>query len=195
MATSGINNISTTANPLPAGSLRAPVQTLGQQDFLKLLVTQLSQQDPMNPVKDMEFIGQMAQFTALEQSKMMQQDMATLRASGMLGQTATVKVRDQFDVEIGQDKGVVSQVLIENGVPKLIVNGARFPLEDVVSVETTVAQAPIVLEAPYESSQQPKVGFLPDPVAEEIVELPYQSARQTNIGLLPDAVVDEIGAD
>lgn len=50
------------AKPVTAGG------NLGKDDFLRLLTTQLQHQDPMNPQNDMAFIGQMAQFSALEQT-------------------------------------------------------------------------------------------------------------------------------
>ena len=40
---------------------------MGKDDFLKLFVAQLQHQDPMNPMDDSEFMGQMASFSMLEQ--------------------------------------------------------------------------------------------------------------------------------
>ena len=40
---------------------------LGQDAFLRILVTQMKHQNPLEPQKDTEFIGQMAQFSSLEQ--------------------------------------------------------------------------------------------------------------------------------
>jgi len=45
--------------------LKGAAQSLGQADFLKLLTTQLAQQDPLEPTDNKEMITQMAQFSAL----------------------------------------------------------------------------------------------------------------------------------
>lgn len=148
-------------NPIGDGSTRTPVQTLGQQDFLKLLVTQMTQQDPMNPVKDTEFIAQMASFSALEQSKAMMQDMSQLRATSLLGQTVTVL---DAASTTGVLTGIVAAVEIYDGQPVLVMDGRGYALADVLSVETTPAAAlPVTVV--------PKPLILPG-VIETVVESP-----------------------
>jgi flagellar basal-body rod modification protein FlgD len=44
-----------------------PSQQLGETDFLNLLVTQLENQDPLNPMDDTQFVTQLATFSSLQQ--------------------------------------------------------------------------------------------------------------------------------
>lgn len=74
----------------PAQAAAAANQTLTQANFLQLLVTQMSSQDPLNPQSDTEFAAQLAQFSALQQSQAMQQNMAILQANSMIGELVTV---------------------------------------------------------------------------------------------------------
>lgn len=147
-STPTILGVSTTSNNMPDGSARAPVQVLGQDDFLKLLVTQMQQQDPMNPQKDTEFIAQMASFSALEQSKTMQQDMAQLRAGSLLGDTATVKGPKNSTLT-----GIVESVEFADGKPSLIIGGVPYQMSDVLTVRPTVIQPPSTATADPASAQ------------------------------------------
>lgn len=54
------------------------VQELGREVFLELLVTQLSSQDPTNPVENEDFIAQLAQFTSLEQTTNINENLQSL---------------------------------------------------------------------------------------------------------------------
>lgn len=113
-----------------------PSKALTQNDFLKLLVAQMTQQDPLNPKSDIEMIPQMVSFTQLEQSKNMQSDIASLRsqqeilqANSLLGRT--VEIQDESKAKV---TGPVTAVQMEAGKPKLVVNGARYDLGDLLSI-------------------------------------------------------------
>src|SRR5215813_9207109 len=73
-------------------SLRLPARTLGQADFLKLLATQMSAQDPLKPQSDTNFIAQMAQFSSLQANTGMQQALAQMQATGLLGRTVSLQI-------------------------------------------------------------------------------------------------------
>ncbi len=59
--------ISSTGAAGSGAAPRSPSQVLGKDQFLQLLVMQLQNQDPLQPVQDEQFLAQMAQFSALEQ--------------------------------------------------------------------------------------------------------------------------------
>lgn len=122
-------------NPGP-GSARIPTKMLDQNDFLKLVVAQLAHQDPLKPSSDTEFIAQMTQFTALEQAKNMQGDIAQMRsqqkmlqAMGMLDREVVVQSN-----KTGLAIGVVKGFEMEGQEPKLIVGNEKFDLADILSI-------------------------------------------------------------
>jgi flagellar basal-body rod modification protein FlgD len=98
---------------------------LGKDDFLKLLVAQLQHQDPMNPMQDSDFMGQMASFSTLEQVTNMAAANDTiaknLTANGaiaLIGRTVTYTDTDKVP-----HTGVVEKVTTADGKPSLTVAG------------------------------------------------------------------------
>jgi flagellar basal-body rod modification protein FlgD len=53
---------------------------IGQEEFIRLFLTQLTNQDPLEPVDNSQFLAQMAQFTSLEQSRLLNENMTNLLA-------------------------------------------------------------------------------------------------------------------
>ena len=133
-----VNTNNTVVDALSAnnGSSRMPIRTLDQDDFIKLLVAQMTSQDPMNPQSNTDFAAQMAQFTALEQSRAMSSalsDMRTeqqiLQANGMLGRTVTLQTDSQTIAS-----GTVQGVQIVAGTPKIMVGGVSYDLSQVLTI-------------------------------------------------------------
>jgi flagellar basal-body rod modification protein FlgD len=100
-------------------AVSASSSTLGKDDFLRLLTTQLSNQDPLNPMSSTDFVAQTAQFTSLEQlqnmNSTMQQLVTQLGGSGfasaapLLGRTVSVN-GSPISLEAGQTASLAYQL-------------------------------------------------------------------------------------
>ena len=120
---------------------------LDKNSFLKLLVTQLSKQDPTNPMNDREFISQMAQFSSLEQMNNVANSMNKLRgtqASQLIGKMVTGK---DFVTEKPL-QGIVTSAIYEPNGDVLLKVGGRFTKFDDVSSVTEVTPAPAPMPQP-----------------------------------------------
>ena len=116
---------------------RTPSSNLGKDDFLQLLTTQLKNQDPMNPLEDMDFIGQMAEFSSLEQMLNLNSSVEkintaitnnqTTQAMMFLGNNVTAQV-DESDEPI---TGTVSTIGFKDNQPYLKVGEYAVALDQV----------------------------------------------------------------
>ena len=116
---------------------RTPTSNLGKDDFLQLLTTQLKNQDPMNPMEDMDFIGQMAEFSSLEQMLNLNSSVEkintaitnnqTTQAMMFLGTNVTANV-DESDEPI---TGTVSTIGFKDNQPYLKVGEYAVALDQV----------------------------------------------------------------
>ncbi|NLA57313.1 MAG: flagellar hook assembly protein FlgD [Firmicutes bacterium] len=114
---------------------------LGKHDFLRLLITQLKYQDPMEPVKDHDFIAQLAQFSALEQTENLSRVMAKFVESqekmGIVAQATALLGKEVVVVNYATGEtatGTVSSIKFADGVPQLQVNGQTYFLWEVQAI-------------------------------------------------------------
>ena len=136
MSVSSLAGITPAATSFLTGTTTAaPKQQLNQDDFLKLLTTQLSNQDPLKPMDDTQFIAQMAQFSALQQATTLTKDFEAFSsaqqitsAQNLLGRTVTLST-DGTDAT-----GPVNEIRISNGAAQIIVNGVGYDPAKVTSV-------------------------------------------------------------
>lgn len=119
----------------PAATGKAKV--LGQDDFLKLLITQFQAQDPMKPMDDTAFIAQMAQFSSLQQTQTLTTQMTKLLTNQDLA-TANTYIGREVVVDNGDkttSTGTVSGVEIVDGAPRIVIGDYSYPVSSVVAVK------------------------------------------------------------
>jgi flagellar basal-body rod modification protein FlgD len=111
--------ISAISSPTTATS---QTSTLGLQDFMKILLTQLTTQDPLKPMDNKDFMAQIAQFTTLEQTQQLNDKTATLitnqaalQSVGLIGRTV------DFTTDSGSLSGVVAALSLAGNSPQLTI--------------------------------------------------------------------------
>ncbi|MDW7982649.1 MAG: flagellar hook capping FlgD N-terminal domain-containing protein [Thermomicrobium sp.] len=134
----GTSRVNTGATNSAGGIGTAPGGRLDKQAFLMLLVAQLRNQDPMNPIEDREFITQLAQLNALEQLQQLNETIAAMAQHTVLGQVAAFlgTVVSGLDRTSGAVvSGTVVRATIVDGAAVLeLAGGQRVDVRDVVSV-------------------------------------------------------------
>ncbi|WP_213698383.1 flagellar hook assembly protein FlgD [Acetomicrobium sp.] len=112
---------------------------LGKDDFLKLLITQLTHQDPLEPVSDTEFIAQMAQFSTLEQMTNVAKGVESLLSVTKLNAQSYIgKEVIYYDDNTGlYQQSSVRSALFEDGEVYLELENSKYILLDEIKAVTT----------------------------------------------------------
>jgi flagellar basal-body rod modification protein FlgD len=114
-----------------ASSATSSAGNLSMQDFLKVLLTQLTYQDPLKPMDNQQFMAQIAQFTALQQAQQtnagisqLMTNQAALQSVGLIGRTVDVTTAS------GPVTGSVTALSLAGSSPQLTIrtsSGAIIP--------------------------------------------------------------------
>jgi flagellar basal-body rod modification protein FlgD len=134
----GLINPTTTTTPTTSNS------QLGQDAFLKLLTTQLQNQNPLNPVDQTQSIAQLAQFSSLQATTELkdaftafQSNFSVMQSAGLLGKTVSAQATDA-NGNVSTVSGTVKTISVINGTPeitladasgKLLVDASGMPLQ------------------------------------------------------------------
>ena len=117
-----------------SSNVRETKSNLGKDDFLKLLVAQMQNQDPMNPMDDREMITQLAQFSLLEQMSVLNKTFSTSQAFSLLDKTVIAEQYNPTTGSVEMVYGKVDSVALNGTDIKLIVGAKEISLEDIREV-------------------------------------------------------------
>lgn len=111
--------------------------SLDKDAFLKLLVTQMQYQDPLEPTSNTEYMSQLAQFSTVEELQNLSTTFLNNQSMNLTGQYVILNVPDSAG-NINQVSGLVDYVTLSDGKTYLHVNEEYYPsdyLDSVVSID------------------------------------------------------------
>jgi len=133
--TSSINSNSQTSTDTLSG---LATQVMSQQDFLKLLVAQMTSQDPLNPMTNQDLLAQTVQFSTLQSNTDLQNTLTQMQTGQNLAQADSLLGR-QVALQVDSNtttQGTVSGIDVSSGTPMIVVNGVSYNLSQVLSIST-----------------------------------------------------------
>ena len=109
------------------------MNALGKDTFLTLLVTQMQNQDPLEPTKDTEWISQLATYSSLEEMQNMNKTLTNSQALNLVGQKVIIQTKDLAG-DYKTVTGDVDFVTIKDNKALLSVGGTLYSMEELVSI-------------------------------------------------------------
>jgi flagellar basal-body rod modification protein FlgD len=132
IVTGSTSTSNTDSNNVPLPS----TQLLSQQDFLNLLVAQMTAQDPLKPTDSQDLLSQMTQFSTLNANNNLQSQLVNMQlgqqvtsASALLGKQVTLQLDSKTTTQ-----GIVTGIDTSASTPQIIVNGQSYTLDKVSSI-------------------------------------------------------------
>lgn len=107
--------------------------TYSKDTFLRLLVAEVKNQDPLEPTSNTEWISQYATFSELEAMQNMSASYDLARASSLVGKTVVLQTTSETG-KVTTVQGKVDYVTYEGGKAYLSVNGSNYSIDDLHDV-------------------------------------------------------------
>lgn len=141
---------------------------LGKDSFLKLMLTQMQNQDPLSPMDNKDMIAQMAQFTSVEQlvnisSQLSAMSQSLGNNSGLIGKVVSWQGESKtgnYDIKTGTtevttsyESGLVDSIVVRSGVHYVKVGSKEVAITDILQVEEAPQQDADMAEELSDSSQ------------------------------------------
>jgi len=132
-----IGSAASTFQPSLTKTTGPPKQVLDKDDFLKLFLTQLRNQDPEKAQDQSQMMAQMAQFTQLEQITNLNKTMTAQSATEQLASASNLIGRavQVLDTDGNSAIGLVSSVRVEKGEARIMIDGKGYKMSEVVTVQ------------------------------------------------------------
>jgi flagellar basal-body rod modification protein FlgD len=130
--------VSSTSNEysLPSGQARVVTKNLDKDAFLRLLVEQLKNQDPMNPQDSSEFIAQLATFSSLEQLTNLNDGVQRMKhCQDMMQASTLIGKQVEIETEDGTVSGTVEKVVVGSDNVKVFVDGKSYDVDSITLIE------------------------------------------------------------
>lgn len=128
-----------------ATASKKDTQTMGKDQFLKILITQLANQDPMQPLEDKEFIAQMAQFTSVEQLMNISTQLTAMsqslgNVSGLIGKEVSWYEESTLGSSTYSKvvSGTVDSIIMRNGAQFAKVGNTELLLEQIIKINNPI---------------------------------------------------------
>ena len=138
-----VQSIAGTGTTQDTQAKRNVIPELDRDAFLQLLVLQLQNQDPLEPISNEDMLAQLAQFAALEQMNNLNANFETM--SGNIDQLNFISASQLLGKQVeGIDlngmprQGVVERVGLNGSVVELLVSGQLMSMAGIISIDDTV---------------------------------------------------------
>ena len=131
-----LTSSSTVASATETALAKSNVST---DQFLQLLVAQLQNQDPLNPMSNEDFLTQLAQFQSLENGLEIAQNTESLLLGQSLSAASTLIGKNVTALQDGTAvSGVVDKVVVVDGDVMLVVGGNQITLDQITEVDADI---------------------------------------------------------